>query len=124
MDWLGAGIDGPLVIIRGLHFAVTAMTTGIIVFRALVLDAASGPSSPARTIVGAQTFRLAWICLALTVVTGMIWLLLEAASMSGLSLAESMTSEALLTLVNQTQFGQVAEIRFVLAAVVAGCMGS
>lgn len=123
MDGLGAGIDGPLVIIRALHFAVTAMMTGILVFRALLLDAASGPSTTARTIVAAQTYRLAWMCLALTVVTGLIWLLLEAASMSGLSFAESMTSEVLLTVVSQTQFGEVAEIRFALAAIVAGCMG-
>jgi putative copper resistance protein D len=122
MDWLGAGIDGPLVIVRALHFAVTAMTTGILVFRALVLDAAAGPSTPARTVVGAQTLRLAWICLALTVVTGLIWLLLEAVSMSGLSFAESMTGEVLLTVLNQTQFGQLCELRFVLAVFVAGCL--
>lgn len=122
MDWSGAGIDGPLVIIRALHFAASAMTTGVLVFRALVLDAASGPATPARTIADAQTFRLGWFCLALTVVTGMIWLLLEGASMSGLSFAQAMTAEVFSTVLNQTQFGQVSEIRFVLAAILAGCM--
>jgi putative copper resistance protein D len=122
MDWLGAGIDGPLVVIRALHFAASAMTSGILVFRALVIDAAAAPSTPARTIVGAQTLRLAWFCLALSLVTGMIWLLLEATSMSGLPLAEAVTGEVLLTVVNQTQFGQVSEIRFVLAVTLACCM--
>lgn len=123
MDWLGEGIDGPLVVIRALHFAVTAMTTGILIFRAVVVDAAVGPSAPAGTMVRAQIFRLAWICLALSVVTGTIWLLLEAASMSGLPLGESMASEVLLTVVNETQFGRVAETRFALAVILAFCLG-
>lgn len=122
MDGLGAGIDGPLVVIRALHFAASAMTSGILVFRALVIDAVSGPSTPARTIVGAQTFRLAWFCLALSLVTGVIWLLLESTSMSGFSFAESMSGEVLWTVLNQTQFGQVAEIRFVVAVIIAGCL--
>ena len=122
MDWLGAGIDGPLVVIRALHFAASAMTSGILVFRALVIDAAAAPSTPARAIVGAQTLRLAWFCLALSLVTGMIWLLLEATSMSGLSFAEAVTGKVLSTVVNQTQFGQVSEIRFVLAVTLACCM--
>jgi len=123
MDWLSADIDGPLVVVRALHFAVTAMTTGILVFRAVVADAAFSPARPAGKIVRAQTLRLAAIGLTLAVVTGMIWLSLEAASMSGLSLPESMTSEVLSTVVNQTQFGQVSEIRFALAVMLAGCLG-
>jgi putative copper resistance protein D len=123
MDGLGTGIDGPLVVTRAVHFAVTAMATGILIFRAVVLDAVFSLSTPVGTIVRAQTRRLAWICLALTVVTGTIWLLLEAASMSGLSFGESMTSEVLLTVVNQTQFGRVSQTRFALAVILAFCLG-
>ncbi len=123
MDWLDADIDGPLVVVRALHFAVTAMTTGILIFRAVVAHAALCPSTPAGKIVRAQTLRLAATCLVLSVVTGMIWLLLEAASMSGLSLPESTTSEVLSTVVDQTQFGKVSEIRFALAVILAGCLG-
>jgi copper resistance protein D len=123
MDGLGEGIDGPLVVIRAAHFAVTAMTTGILIFRAVVVDAAIGRSAQAGTMVRAQSLRLAWICLALSVVTGSIWLLLEAASMSGLPLREAMASEVLLTVVNETQFGRVLETRFALAIILAGCLG-
>lgn len=123
MDWLGADIDGPLVVIRALHFAATAMTTGILIFRVVVVDAAFGPSTPTSKIVRAQTLRLASICLALSVVSGVVWLLLEAVSMSGLALPEAMTSEVLSTVVNQTQFGRVFEIRFALAVILAGCLG-
>jgi putative copper resistance protein D len=122
MDWLGADINGPLVVVRALHFAVTAMTTGILVFRAVVADAAVCPATPASAIVRAQTLRLVAIGLALSVVSGVIWLLLEAASMSGLALPEAMTSEVLSTVVSQTQFGQVSDIRFALAVILAGCL--
>lgn len=122
MDWLGSDIDGPLVVVRALHFAVTAMTTGILVFRTVVADAAFGPATPAGKIVRAQTLQLAAIGLALSVVSSLIWLLLEAASMSGLLLPDAMTTEVLSTVVNQTQFGQVSEIRFALAVILAGCL--
>jgi copper resistance protein D len=123
MDWFGAGIDGPLVVIRATHFAATAMMTGILIFRAVVADAAFGPSIPAAALVRAQTLRLAWICLAVSAATGLIWLLLAAASMSGLAVAEAMTSDVLLTVANQTQFGRVLQIRLGLAIILAGCMG-
>ena len=38
MDWLGAGIDGPLVVIRTIHFAATAITTGTLIFRVVVAE--------------------------------------------------------------------------------------
>ena len=107
MEWPGAEIDGPLVVIRALHFAATATTTGILIFRAVAADAAFGPLTPAGTQVRARALRLAAAGLALAVVSGLIWLLLEAASMSGLALPQAMTPEVLSTVVNQTQFGQV-----------------
>jgi putative copper resistance protein D len=122
MDWLGAGIDGPLVVIRAIHFAATATTTGTLVFRAVVAEAASCSATPAAVIVRAQTLRVAWICLAISAASGVIWLFLEAASMSGLSFAESMTSDVLSKVVNETQFGLVSDIRLVLAVMIAGCL--
>lgn len=107
MDWIGAEIDGPLVVVRALHFAATAMTTGILIFRAVVADAAFGPIPPAGALVRARALRLAAAALALSVLSGLIWLLLEAASMSGLALPEAITSEVLSAVVNQTQFGEV-----------------
>ena len=51
--------------------------------------------------------------------SGVVWFLLQAVSMSGLPLGEAMTSGVLSTVLNQTQFGLVSEIRIVLA-IVAG----
>jgi putative copper resistance protein D len=122
MDWLGTALDGPLVVIRAMHFAATAMTTGTLIFRALVVEPAAWSAKPVAAIVRAQTLRVAWIGLAISVVSGLIWFLLEAASMSGLSLEESTTSDVLFTVANETQFGRVAEIRCVLAVVLVGCL--
>jgi len=120
MNWLGAGVDGPLVVVRGVHFAATAVMTGTLIFREVVAEAASCSARPAALIVRTQTLRVAWIFLAVAAASGMIWLLLAAASMSGLSFGESMTSDVLSTVANETQFGRVSEIRLVLAVMTAG----
>jgi len=122
MDGLGVEIDGPLAVIRALHFAVTAMTTGILIFRAMAVNEALCLLTPAGPRVRGQLLRLARIGLALSVASGLIWLPLVAASMSGLSLEDAATSEVMLAVLNQTQFGQVAEIRFALAIILAGCL--
>jgi putative copper resistance protein D len=119
MNWLGAGVDGPLVIVRGVHFAATSVMTGTLIFREVVAEAASRSARPAAIIVRTQTLRVAWIFLAVATASAMIWLLLAAASMSGLSFGESMTSDVLSTVVNETQFGRVSEIRLVLAVIIA-----
>jgi putative copper resistance protein D len=70
----------------------------------------------------AKALGVAWIALAITVASGAIWLLLQAAAMSGLPASEAMTAGVLSTVVNQTQFGFVSEIRLGLAIVLAGCL--
>jgi putative copper resistance protein D len=122
MNWLGAAVDGPLVVVRAIHFAATAILTGTLIFRAVVAEAASGSATPAAIVVRTQTLRVAWTSLAISAASGMIWLLLVAVSMSGLSFGESMTSDVLSTVVNETQFGRVSEIRLVLAVIMAGCL--
>jgi putative copper resistance protein D len=122
MNWLGAGIDGPLVVVRAIHFAATATITGALTFRTLVAEAVSASARPAAIIVRTQTLRVAWICLAISTASGVIWLLLEAASMSGLPLGKSITPDVLSTVVNETQFGFVAQIRVALAVILAGCL--
>jgi putative copper resistance protein D len=119
MDWLGAGIGGPLVVIRGVHFAATAIITGTLIFRATVLEAAA---SPAAFLVRAKTLRIAWISLAVSAASGVTWLLLEASSMSGLPFREAMTPGVLSTVMNETQFGFVSEIRLAMAAILGGCL--
>jgi putative copper resistance protein D len=122
MDWLGAEVDGPLVAVRAIHFAASATTTGILVFRAVVAEASSGSEIPAAIVVRRQTLLIGWITLAISALSGLVWLLVGAASMSGLPFAESMSPDVLWPVVNETQFGMVFEIRLVLALMIAGCL--
>ncbi|WP_439925281.1 copper homeostasis membrane protein CopD [Nitrobacter sp. JJSN] len=124
MDLLGAGIDGPLIVIRAIHFAATAIIAGTLIFRAVVAEPALRSTQVATTVVRSQIHLTAWIGLAIAAATGVIWLQLQAVSMSGLHFGEAMTSGVLSTVVNKTQFGLVSTIRFVLAIILAACLAS
>ena len=86
MDWLGDGVNGPLVMVRAVHFAATATTAGTLIFRAVVAEPASRSTPAAISVVRSQILRVAWISLAIAALSGVIWILLQAAAMSGLSL--------------------------------------
>jgi putative copper resistance protein D len=51
-----------------------------------------------------------------------IWLQLQAASMSGRTFGEAMSTDVLLTVLDESQFGLVSKIRFVLAIILAACL--
>ena len=125
MSWFGVEIDGPLVLTRGVHFAATAVVAGALLFRAVVADAVlrgEHQAGPVVALAGKQVRAVARIGLALTVVSGMTWVLLLTMSLSGESLGEAVMSGALRDVVNLTQFGMVSEIRLALAIVLAICL--
>jgi putative copper resistance protein D len=122
MDWFGAGDNGPLIAVRAVHFAATAVTAGALVFRATVAAPVLRSGEVVAKVLRRQTLRLAWIGLLIALASGVIWLLLQAVSMSGLSFAEAMTSQVMLTVLNKTQFGEVSEIRLALAMLLAASL--
>src|SRR6202171_442200 len=122
MDWLGTGIDGPLIAIRAIHFAAAAVIAGNLIFRAVVAEPALRSTPQATTVIRSQILLIAWIGLAIAAASGVIWLQLQAASMSGRTFGEAMTADVLSTVLNETQFGLVSKIRFVLAIILAACL--
>lgn len=122
MDLFGAGVNGPLIVARAIHFAATAITAGSLVFGAVVARPALGSGEAEARLLRRQTLVVAWIGLAIAAASGVIWFLLQAAAMSGLLLGEVMESGVLTTVLNQTQFGQVSEIRIALALTLAACL--
>ena len=40
MEWFGVGLNAPLIAVRAIHFAATAMTAGSLVFWMVVLEPA------------------------------------------------------------------------------------
>jgi copper resistance protein D len=122
MDWLGVGTDVPLIVVRALHFAASALTAGTLVFGAVVAEPALRSRQLMDPTVNRRMNRVAWGSLALATVTGAIWFQLQAVSMSGLSFADAMTADVLSTVLEETQFGRVSEFRFVLAIFLGACL--
>src|SRR5258708_10374615 len=122
MNWLGAAIDGPLVVTRTIHFAATAISAGALIFRAAVAQPALRSTPPATTVVRSQIRLTASIGLAIAVASGWVWFQLQAAAISGLPFGEAMTSDVLSTGLNETQFGLVLKVRLVLAIILATCL--
>ena len=122
MDWLGAAIDGPLVVTRAIHFAATAISAGALIFRAVVAEPALRSTVETIPFVRPQIRLIASIGLAIAVASGLIWFQLQAVAMSGLPFGEATTSGVLSTVLNETQFGLVSKVRFVLAVILAACL--
>jgi putative copper resistance protein D len=126
MNCFGAGIDGPIdgpmAVIRAIHFAATAMTAGALMFRAWVAAPALRATKQPATAIDGQIRRVAWIGLAVTLVSGALWLMLQSSSMSGESCRQALTSGAIITVLDETQFGLVSEIRLAFSAVLAICL--
>ena len=122
MSWFGAEIDGPMIVTRTIHFDASAITAGVLIFGTLVAEPALRSAPAARAIVMAQILRVAWVSLAVTVASGVIWVLLQAEAMSELPLREAMSGDILSTVLTETQFGMVSEFRLVLAIVLAACL--
>lgn len=122
MDWFGMRVDGPLIVIRAIHFFATAVVTGSLIFRAVVAEPALRSTREDPRVVRTPILVAACTCLIIAVASGAIWFQLQAASMSGLAPGEAMTSEVLMKVLTQTQFGFVLEIRMVLAAILAVCL--
>jgi putative copper resistance protein D len=119
VSWSEAGLSDGLIAVRAVHFAATAIAAGALIFRTVVADPASAATPEAAAVLAAQVRQVAWTSLVIAVVTGLGWLLLETMQITGLSLWEALTQEGLSTVVEVTQFGQVAVIRLALAVLLA-----
>lgn len=122
MSGWGAEINGPMVAVRALHFAAIAITAGALIFRAVVVDPALGHEKQARLLVDGRIRKVIWIGLLISLISGLVWLSLQASAMSGQSYGEALSSGALLTVLDHTQFGLVSNIRLGLALLLAICV--
>ena len=113
----GGSLSEFTVEIRFVHFAAAVALFGELAFLAWIARPAGDfPRLRERTL------RVAWWCLALAFVSGLLWLAIESARMSGLPLARALNRETLGTVLAQTLFGHVWVIRSVLAAALAAAL--
>src|SRR5262245_43453205 len=117
MDWLGA--EAALIATRAIHFAATAIAAGTLLFRTVIAGPVLRTEAAVAEAFRTQSLRLVWISLLVAAISGAIWLLLQAASMSGLPFGDM---GVLPTIIDETQFGNVAEVRFATAILLAICL--
>jgi putative copper resistance protein D len=104
------------VALRFVHFAAAVALFGELAF--LVWTARPDPGATLRR----RTLRVAAWCLALLLASGLLWLAVEAAEMSGLPLARALNRETLGVVLSETLFGRVWVVRFVLATVLGAAL--
>jgi putative copper resistance protein D len=117
-------LDDPLIAVRAAHFAATALTAGVLAFLVLVAKPAV---RTAATAEGWQPFErqclwIVWIGLAATLLSGAVWVVLQVEAMSGLPLGEAFAEGMPWTVLTQTQFGIVSDVRLGLAALLAASL--
>jgi putative copper resistance protein D len=120
MDWSASG--APFVATRAVHFAATAIMAGNIIFRTVVAMPVVRGQPTAAIAFRAYALPVSWFGLTAAVISGAIWLLLQAASMSGLPLEEALTGDVLWSVATDTQFGEVTILRAGIAIGLAACL--
>lgn len=111
----------PLIAARIIHFASTVIVAGAVVFPILI----SAPvlrGSGDRTGAASLYSRLrviAWASLAISVVSGAVWLVFLVTNITGSSLAQVISDGTARAFLARTQFGHAWDARLVLALLLA-----
>jgi putative copper resistance protein D len=115
-------VNDLLILARAVHFAATVTVAGAVFFIAFVADPAfrQTDSSKFTAAVRRRIAWTAWIALALSVLSGLAWLMLVAQSMSDRPLAEAMSQDVLSTVLSETDFGHDWLARFAAVCLLAG----
>ena len=105
-----------LIVTRAVHVATSILITGIFTFD-LVMLGLTGPSeSDDLHEIGRRLFRLAVWSLIAALLSALIWFWLEVASMSGLPVKNTFSVSGWGTVLLETQFGRVWQLRLGLIA--------
>jgi putative copper export protein/mono/diheme cytochrome c family protein len=117
-----------LLVVRALNLACGALLLGIpAVLAVALLPPLLGREEMAaarlRSLLG-PLLRLLWVSAAVGLVSGVLWLLLQAAEMSGRTLGDAASAEIIGPALWRTQFGHVMLVRLVLALALAGCLAA
>ena len=106
----------PIVAVRFIHFAATIAATGVVFFVVLVFEpAVRGADARVFKTLRTPLAVIAWSGLALSVASGVAWLVVNAAAMSGQTIADAISADVLWTVLSQTTFGIGWLVRLVLA---------
>lgn len=111
-------MDDALICARAVQFAATLSLAGAVFF-AVFVAAPACHAADARTrlpeILRSRLRWIAWVALGCTVISGAVWLVAVAQSMSGSAFAEVFSPDVLGTVLLQTGFGRDWLCRLALA---------
>ena len=106
-----------LIITRAVHIAASILITGIFTFDLVMLGLPGSSESDDLHEIGRRLFRLAVWSLIAALLSAVLWFWLEVASMSGLLLKNTFSASAWWTVLLETQFGRVWQLRLGLIAI-------
>lgn len=121
-------MDDPFIWVRAIHFAATIVVAGAVWFAVFIAKPAFRQAGDADELgavakmsvtVRVRLSWLAWLSLAVVLLSGAAWLLFVAARMADLPLPDVFAGTVMETVVTQTGFGYSWIVRLVLAALVA-----
>jgi putative copper resistance protein D len=120
------GNDLGLVGVRAVHFAATALAAGGTFFWFLIAEPAFAAAS-AENVSVARAYRLKLARmvaagLAVCVLSGIAWLMLLAANVSGQKLTDALGDNTAWVLLTETGFGSAWIARLATAALLAPCL--
>jgi len=101
----------PLAVVRGIHFAATLLAAGTVIFIVLVAAPCLRPGEGSALL--RRLTLMVWVALAGTVLTGLVWLVLVAANILDIPLADAWLGFG--PVATDTRFGEIAGLRLGLA---------
>jgi copper resistance protein D len=106
-----------MTLVRALHFASLISLAGTLSFAAFVTDPAfrRRPEGTGAKAFRGRLTRLMWASFVLGCLSGLLWLMFEARSMSGKSIADVFEKGLLWTVLTRTRFGHDWALRGFLA---------
>jgi len=112
------------VALRAVHFAGAVALFGEFAFLLWAVRPAFRGNTPADEwpALRRRAIHVAAWCLAVVFVSGLLWLTVEAAAMSGMPYLQALNRETFGAVLGQTLFGRVWTIRAVLAAALGGAL--
>ena len=111
---------------RTAHFAASALIPGLTFFVLFVAEPAwisvLTQPEPAATRLRRHFMRLGWAALALSIVSGLAWLILIAGRLTGQPLASAVSSGGAWKVLTETQFGHDWLARVAMVVLIALCL--
>jgi putative copper resistance protein D len=118
-------IDPVLATVRSVHFAATLLLEGMVVFRFAVLQPGIQAAESLAGVMQRPFLRSATILAWLTaVLSGAAWLLVLSGEIAGTSPFEALRQGIDWTVLTRTQFGEVWQLRGLMALVGILCLAA